>query len=578
MKIKMKTRRLSIRAKILIVTNVLVIMAISVMGYNLYSRMSDSMVEMGVGQARIAARMTATQINGDRLERIKPGDELTGRYMDAIDQLDRLKENSGMAYLYTLTTDGTNVYYGVDSDVPENRSAIGEVFEVSYEELKPVFEGGEYVQDFIDDTEDGQLITAYVPVYDFSGKVAAVLGSDFNAAEAAENIQSTKIRIFQIGGCTILVILIGLNLVVGGITKNIRNVNSKLYDLVHNEGDLTQTLNVKTGDEMELMADNLNALLTYMREIMTNISQNSGSLDDSTKTVLSRLTKAGEDLLDISSTMQQMSAGMEETTASLGHINVSVKDIDERIDDISVQAKQGAVSARKLADKAHHIYDNAEEEQRNATAMAKEMEQAVNDKIEQAKSVEEINLLTENIISITEQTNLLSLNASIEAARAGDAGKGFAVVANEIGQLASDSAEAAVKIKNVSSTVITSVEDLASEAHKMLEFMDKVAMGGYNKLLETSDDYSKDAEEFHAMMEHFADDSMNLKQTMDGIKENMSAISIAVEESTRGVVNVSEMSSELSSGMKDIENKADINKQIVDQLEGEVGKFKLSDE
>ena len=151
-------------------------------------------------------------------------------------------------------------------------------------------------------------------------------------------------------------------------------------------------------------------------------------------------------------------------------------------------------------------------------------------------------------------------------------------MANEIGQLASDSAEAAVKIKNVSSTVITSVEDLASEAHKMLEFMDKVAMGGYNKLLETSDDYSKDAEEFHAMMEHFADDSMNLKQTMDGIKENMSAISIAVEESTRGVVNVSEMSSELSSGMKDIENKADINKQIVDQLEGEVGKFKLSDE
>lgn len=578
MKRKMKTRRLSIRAKILIVTNVLVIMAICVMGYNLYSRMSDSMVEMGVGQARIAARMTASQINGDRLERIKPGDELTGRYMDAIDQLNRLKENSGMAYLYTLTTDGTNVYYGVDSDVPENRSAIGEVFEVPYEELKPVFEGEEYVQDFIDDTEDGQLITAYVPVYDFRGKVAAVLGSDFNAADAAANIQSTKMRIFQIGGCTILVILIGLNLVVGGITKNIRNVNAKIYDLVHNEGDLTQTLNVKTGDEMELMADNLNALLTYMREIMTNISQNSGSLDDSTKTVLSRLTKAGEDLLDISSTMQQMSAGMEETTASLGHINVSVKDIDERIDDISVQAKQGAVSARKLADKAHHIYDNAEEEQRNATAMAKEMEQSVNDKIEQAKSVEEINLLTENIISITEQTNLLSLNASIEAARAGDAGKGFAVVANEIGQLASDSAEAAVKIKNVSSTVITSVEDLAREAHKMLEFMDKVAMGGYNKLLETSDDYSKDAEEFHAMMEHFADDSMNLKQTMDGIKENMSAISIAVEESTRGVVNVSEMSSELSSGMKDIENKADINKQIVGQLEGEVGKFKLSDE
>ena len=95
------------------------------------------------------------------------------------------------------------------------------------------------------------------------------------------------------------------------------------------------------------------------------------------------------------------------------------------------------------------------------------MELSVNDKIEKAKSVEEINLLTENIISITEQTNLLALNASIEAARAGDAGKGFAVVANEIGQLAADSANAAVKIKQVSSSVISSVEGLAGEAHKI---------------------------------------------------------------------------------------------------------------
>ena len=578
MKRKMKTRRFSIRAKILIVTNVLVIASITLMGFSLYKRMTESMIRMGVNEARISARMTAAQLNADRLKRIKAGDESTSRYMDAINQLDSLKESCGMAYLYTLTTDGTNVYYGVDTDVPEERAAVGTVFEVPYEELKPVFEGEEYVQDFIDDTEDGQLITAYVPVYDFNGQVAAVLGSDFNAADIAENIQGTKMRIFQIGGCAILIILIGMNLVVNSMTKGIRNVNEKLYDLVNNEGDLTQTLHVKTGDEMELMAENLNALLAYMREIMTNISKNSGSLDDSTKAVVDRLAKAGEDLLDISSTMQQMSAGMEETMASLSQINVSVEEIDERIDNISVQVKQGDVSAREIADKAHQIYDHAEEEQRNALAMAKEMEKSVYAKIEQAKSVEEINLLTENIISITEQTNLLSLNASIEAARAGEAGKGFAVVANEIGQLASDSAEAAVKIKNVSGTVIASVEDLASEAHKMLEFMDKIAMGGYNKLLETSDDYSKDAGESHAMMEHFADDSVNLKQTMDGIKENMSAINAAIKESTHGVINVSEMASDLSSGMKDIEGEADINKNIVGQLEGEVGKFKLSDE
>ena len=391
-------------------------------------------------------------------------------------------------------------------------------------------------------------------------------------------MNQTKMRVFQIGGMAIVLVLIGINLLVNSITKSIRNVNSKIYDLVHNEGDLTQKLHVKTGDEMELMANNLNALLEHMRVIMTNIYKDSGSLDNSTKTVVGHLTRAGEHLLDISATMEEMGAGMEETTASLSQINVSVEEVFERIERVSNQAEQGDVSARNIAVKAQEICVSAEIEQKNALEMAKEMELSVNDKIEKAKSVEEINLLTENIISITEQTNLLALNASIEAARAGDAGKGFAVVANEIGQLAADSANAAVKIKQVSSSVISSVEGLAGEAHKMLEFLDKIAMEGYHKLLEASRDYSKDAEQIHSMMERFAENSISLKQTMDDIKENMNAISIAAEESTRGVINVSEMATDLTHSMKDIENKADVNKQIVGHLEEEVNKFKLSDE
>ncbi len=575
---KIKTRRLSIRAKILIVTNVLIITAICTMGYYLYKRMAESMVEMGVEQARIAAKMASIQLDGDKLKGFSAGDETAEQYSNMLSKLDNLKQNSGMAFLYTLTTDGVNVYYGIDSDVPENRSAIGEPFEVSYEELKPVFDGDEYVQDYIDDTENGQLITAYEPIYDAQGRVACVLGSDFNAAEVVKSMNQTKMRVFQIGGMAIVLVLIGINLLVNSITKSIRNVNSKIYDLVHNEGDLTQKLHVKTGDEMELMANNLNALLEHMRVIMTNIYKDSGSLDNSTKTVVGHLTRAGEHLLDISATMEEMGAGMEETTASLSQINVSVEEVFERIERVSNQAEQGDVSARNIAVKAQEICVSAEIEQKNALEMAKEMELSVNDKIEKAKSVEEINLLTENIISITEQTNLLALNASIEAARAGDAGKGFAVVANEIGQLAADSANAAVKIKQVSSSVISSVEGLAGEAHKMLEFLDKIAMEGYHKLLEASRDYSKDAEQIHSMMERFAENSISLKQTMDDIKENMNAISIAAEESTRGVINVSEMATDLTHSMKDIENKADVNKQIVGHLEEEVGKFKLSDE
>ncbi len=95
-------------------------------------------------------------------------------------------------------------------------------------------------------------------------------------------------------------------------------------------------------------------------------------------------------------------------------------------------------------------------------------------------------------------------------------------------------------------------------------------------MIAASEDYSKDAQDIHAMMERFAEDFESLKQSMDAIKENMGAINLAVEESARGVMNVSEMSADLSESMKDIENKADLNKQIVGRLENEVGKFKLS--
>ena len=536
-----KTRRLSIKAKIFIVTNLLVVFAICFTGFDFYRRMAKNMIEMGVEQARIAARLTVLQLDGEEIAGLKAGEEGLKTYQRILSSLREMKQTCGMAYLYTLTADGGQVRYSVDADESDGQAAIGDLFEDSYSELQPVFEGEEHIQEYIDHTEAGDLITAYVPIRDKEGRVCAVLGSDFDASETVQIMEDTKVRILLIGGGAILMALL-----------------------------------VRTGDEMELMADNLNELLRYIRSIMLNISSGSEELDQSASTVAVNITDAGENLLDISATMEEMSAAMEETTASMGQINESVEKVYRRIDRITEKAEKGNASAQRIAEKARDVHENADLEQKNAWEKTQEMKATVNEKIEGAKSVNEINLLTENIIAITEQTNLLALNASIEAARAGDAGKGFAVVAGEIGKLASDSADAAVRIKQVSGSVIASVEGLAGEAERMIQFMDQTAMEGYHKLLSASDDYKKDAEEIHEVMDRFAEDSESLKESIDTIKENMGAITIAVEESSRGVVNISEMSSRLSDGIKDIESKATENKQIADRLESEVHRFKLS--
>ena len=91
--------------------------------------------------------------------------------------------------------------------------------------------------------------------------------------------------------------------------------------MVHNEGDLTQKIEIKSGDEMELIADNVNNLLEYIREIMINIASDSKSIMDSSQKTVKNISEAELNITDVSATMQEMSAGMEETSASIGQIN-----------------------------------------------------------------------------------------------------------------------------------------------------------------------------------------------------------------------------------------------------------------
>ena len=154
MKRKVRTRKLGIKFKILIPVCVCVLVVCVVMGVNSYKHIQDGMVEMGVQEADMAADLTLRMLDGDEVEQIVPGAEESDAYKGVLAALKNMKDSCGIAYLYTLYTDGTNVYYGVDVEATEDVSYLGDPFEDSYEELKSVFEGQEYVQDYIDETEE----------------------------------------------------------------------------------------------------------------------------------------------------------------------------------------------------------------------------------------------------------------------------------------------------------------------------------------------------------------------------------------------------------------------------------------
>ncbi len=570
-----KKRKMSIRTKLLVPTALIIMLLCLCLGITAYVSIKDGMVEMGIEQADMAANVAVNTIDGDVAGKIVEGSENLEEYKQLLEELREIQQTCGIAYLYTLYTDGSQVYYGLDTDSSSAQAVPGDVFEVSYEELADVFAGEEYVQDYIDRTDDGDLISCYKPIFDSNGKVVAVLGCDYDASNVVTHLGSAIKTVVVLSVIYMLIALVLLGILISRIVKNLRKVDDKIYELVNNEGDLTNKLDIRTGDELESIASSVNSLLEYIRIIMLHISRDARELGVSSSDVARKIKIADTNITEVSSTMEEMNAAMEETNASVQEINAAIEDVNEKIGRIWDEADAGKRDSENIIIRATQIHETAANEQTLARKSAQEMAAAVNDRIEKSRAVEQIMTLTEEILNISSQTNLLALNASIEAARAGEAGRGFAVVADEIGKLASNSAEAATHIGKVSGDVINAVNDLAKEAEKILTFMEEVAMGGFDKLLEVSGNYSEDVDAMNRRMQEFANASEEVRNNIDSIKEAVSLVNSAICDTTSGIVNVTEQTVELTVGMGDIEREADGNMDVADRLNLEVKKFKL---
>lgn len=572
---KQRCRKMSIRVKMILSVMGIMMIVFGFLGGTSIITMQTNLIELGGEQAQVAGGLAVAEIDVDELLKLKPGDEDGKVYNSIVEPLREVQKACGVKYLYTLTTDGSKVYYGVDTDETDGRCAIGEEYNHTYAELKSVFEGERYVADSIENDGFGDLIIAYEPIKDADGNVVAILASDYDASGITERLSGMAVNIAVLSFIGYAFAFVITFLVATMLTKGMKQVNIKLYDLVHNEGDLTQKLHVKSGDEMEVMAGNLNELLDYIRGIMVKISENATSLNESCTLIAENLQVSADGVTDVSATMEEMSAAVEETSVSFEQIHDSIGDVYEKIRNVSGKALEGDELTQDIQSRAQVIYEEASKVQKEAGEKSAAISEIVNEKINQSKAVKEIQVLTENILSISAQTNMLALNANIEAARAGEAGRGFAVVAGEIGKLASDSANAATKIQEVSTTVIQAVEELAMEAENMLQFMDEVTMEGYGKLLNTGKEYYEDAEKIHELMENFAAESETIEKITDSIRESVEAVTEAMEESARGTMNVATTSTELSASIETIENMANSNKGVADDLATEVGKFKL---
>lgn len=362
------------------------------------------------------------------------------------------------------------------------------------------------------------------------------------------------------------------------IARPAKKASVQLGEIIHKidqeEGDLTERIVIHSKDEIGQLVNGVNSFIEQLQGIMIKIQKESLNMNGLVNNITEGINESNENAANVSATMEELSASMEEVAATLDQITTGAQEILDESRKMSGKAENGAGFVKEIKGRAQDVKAMATSSKDSTGKMVGDIRALLEKAIENSRSVEKINELTGEILKISSQTNLLALNASIEAARAGEAGKGFAVVADEIRVLADSSRDTANNIQGISATVTEAVGDLAKNANEMIQFIDKTVLTDYDKFVDIANQYHADADSMDDILREFHDSAQELAGTMSQMSEGIDGINIAVDESAQGVTVAAQSTGQLVEALGIIKTEADSNKEISEQLQGEVKRFK----
>lgn len=371
----------------------------------------------------------------------------------------------------------------------------------------------------------------------------------------------------------IIVVLISVRLIVTPVKKSSKELGDMVDEVNNAAADLTKRISVNQKDEIGSLVEGVNTFIEALQNVIARIRDSSVHLNSTFAAVTDSVTSVNGNATDISAVMEELSATMEEVSATLANVNERVEKAGTGMDRISEQSEHILTYATEMQDRATQLEDTAVSNKDTTSAMIQEILGTLQQAIENSRSVEEVNALTDEILNISSQTNLLALNASIEAARAGEAGKGFAVVADEIRVLADSSRETAGNIQQINAKVVAAVGDLAKNSENIVTYINENILKDYDGFVESGHKYRADADYINEVMTSFTESVDHLRQTMDEVVENVNDVSTAVEQGAEGVTNAAENTSQLVGEMDTIMKEIDESNNIISELSTQTNRF-----
>jgi methyl-accepting chemotaxis protein len=399
----------------------------------------------------------------------------------------------------------------------------------------------------------------------------AILSSNSKATSAeVESVKSFVLTLAIISVIAAIIIALYIGHIISSPVIAIAGAAQKIAS-----GDLTvDEIKVKNKDEIGDLAKSFNQMVKNLRELIHQVASSAEQVAASAEELTASAEQTSKAAEQIAATMQEVAAGVDKQVQG-------VEETSQTVNEMSIGAQQIASNVQNVSSIAVETSEKATHGGKTIEIAIKQMNsinETVNGLAEAIKSLgersKEIGQITNVITGIAEQTNLLALNAAIEAARAGEQGRGFAVVADEVRKLAEQSAQSTQQI----SQLISAIQEETNKAVQSMEAATKEVVEGIGVVNTAGESFHQIQNAVDEVTSHIQEISSAIQQMAAGTEQmvqSVQQIAKVAETSAAGTQEASSVTEEQLASMEEISSSAESLSHMAEELQMLIGKFKI---